>query len=322
VTSGAHGGRYLCALALAATLLGSGKSAPRAAIDLGQACRSSTGLSFVSTRNKGNTQVYALDVRRPRLVRRITQLAGMVGDPAWSPDGRRLAFRWFRPATKRVGVFIANADGSNVRQLVDQAATPDWSPDGKLIAYANLKPAERGISTVNVERALAGDHSATRVLTRTNNPDVPEEIPKWSPDGRRLLFSSNRRPSFDIWVVDADGRNLRDLTPRSSLEYVASWSPTGARIVFGSNRAAKSESGGDLYSIRFDGTGLLRLTRGSGNFGPAWSPDGRWIAFTSNRSGNTEIYLMRPNGKGQRRLTRHKGEDLGAAWIGNCRTRA
>jgi WD40 repeat protein len=77
------------------------------------------------------------------------------GYPTWSPNGRRLAFKWFRPKKRTVGIYVANADGSHVRRLVAKAGSPAWSPDGRLIAYTRLEQYTRGISVVDVDKRCA-----------------------------------------------------------------------------------------------------------------------------------------------------------------------
>jgi Tol biopolymer transport system component len=148
--------------------------------------------------------------------------------------------------------------------------------------------------------------------------DVPEEAPPWSPNGERIAFTSHRSGSSDIWMVDIDGGDLHNLTPEPSLESAASWSPDGRHIVFGSNRAASSVEGGDLFTMRPDGTDPQRLTDEGLSYRPAWSPDGRWIAFNSQRDGDSEVYAMHPDGTGQRRLTAHPETDGLPAWVGRC----
>jgi TolB protein len=279
--------------------------------------RGSTRLSFISTRD-GSEEIYALDIRRPDDVRRITRLPGIVQDQTWSPDGRRFAYRWFHPATQSLGVYVANADGSNPKLLVDNGTTPAWSPDGRLIAYTM----NYAIWVVDVNNALKGDLSTAHLLVRPHGELGQAEYPVWSPDGNRLLFNGLHNGSFDIWTVEADGSGLRDLTPQPSLEYSATWSPDGSEIVFGSNRASESQLGGDIFAVDVETRKIRRLTaEQGGNYAPAWSPDGRWIAFNSNRDGNTEIYIMRPNGTGQRRLTTAPQDDIFAVWVGDCRDR-
>jgi TolB protein len=277
----------------------------------------SAAISFISTRS-GRGQIYKLDLRRPQLVTRITNLPGLVAYPTWSPDGRRMAFTWLHPGQASPGIYVAKADGSNVRLLVAQAGSPAWSPDGRLVAYTRLRQDSRGLSVVDVAKALRGRNPATRVITRVN-PGIPEEWPAWAPDGKRLAFTSQRSGTSDIWVVDVTGSHLRNLTPRQpALDVGATWSPDGKQIIFGSDRAAGSQFGGDLYVMKADGSNVHALTSGHKEFGPAWSPDGRWIAFTSQRDGNPEIYLMRPDGTAPRRLTHQQKDDVSPGWVGRC----
>jgi TolB protein len=259
--------------------------------------------------------MYRLSINRPRRVQRVTHLDGIVEDPAWSPDGRRVAFRWFHPRTQRVGLYVANASGRHVRLLVNNGVTPAWSPNGREIAYAHGGSGGTGISVINVADALQGHHAPRAVTTTFGDP---QEYPVWSPDGKKILFSGFVDGSYDIFVVDADGTNLHDLTPNPGVDYLATWSPDGSEIVFGSNRNGANEFSGDLYKIDATGGHLRRLTSSRKNYGPAWSPDGRWIAFNSSRVGNSELYLMRPDGSHQRRLTRSRKDDAVATWIGRC----
>ena len=125
--------------------------------------------------------------------------------------------------------------------------------------------------------------------------------PAWSPDGRKIAFTSDRDGNSEIYVVNADGSGVERLTYSpveafplaggGSLGAVAAlpaWSPDGQKIAFASNRDGDV---GGIYAMNADGSGVERLTY-SGDLSPAWSPDGRKIAFASQRDGNLEIYVM------------------------------
>ncbi len=282
----------------------------------GTACAHGPGLSFVAT-DTSREQIYFLDARRASPAVQVVDLPGIVSDPAWSPDGRRVAFRWYQRGRPAPDVYVANADGSHLRLLVKEAAMPDWSPDGRLIAFANLHIGSRGISVVNVAQALR-EVDATRVVTRTDD-DVPEELPAWSPDGELIAFTSQRGGNSDIWTVAVDGSHLRNLTTEEfALESDPSWSPDGAHIAFGSNRASSSKWGGDIYVMGTDGRDVRRITFDDSAYAPAWSPDGCGIAFNSGMSGTSQIYVMRPDGSDIEQLTTSRPDAHGDPTIACC----
>jgi TolB protein len=104
-----------------------------------------------------------------------------------------------------------------------------------------------------------------------------------------------------VYVVNADGSGVRNLTPKSAEAYAApAWSPDGQKITFAGERSGNSE----IYVMNADGSGQRRLTRNLAYDGdPAWSPDGQKITFVSNRHGLYAVYVMNADGSGQRRLT-------------------
>jgi uncharacterized protein YjdB len=123
-----------------------------------------------------------------------------------------------------------------------------------------------------------------------------------SPDRTRIAFSSNRGGSFDIYLTDADGQNLRRLTSSSWNEGEPAWTPDGGRIVY----TATSGTTTQIAIMSVDGGDNRQITTASGgNHSPSVSPDGRTIAFVSARDGNHAIYTMALDGSNQRRLTRN-----------------
>ena len=123
-----------------------------------------------------------------------------------------------------------------------------------------------------------------------------------SPDRTRVAFSSDRNGSFDLFVMDADGRNTRRLTTDGGTEGEPVWTPDGSRIVFTSNQPG---AGSQLRSIMPDGKDPRLLTNSpGGNLSPDLSPDGSTIAFVSAREGNQDIYLMDIAGGAARRVTK------------------
>ena len=173
------------------------------------------------------------------------------------------------------------------------------------------------------------DGKNQRRLT-TNRRD--DRYPSWSPDGKRIAFTSSSKvigvhvvgvhplPVVDgtphIYVMDADGKNLRRLSNEFFAEWDPSWSPDGKRIVFTSSGAMDAAGGHwRIYVMDADGGNKQRLANDAvGGWEPSWSPDGERIAFVSHRDGNRDIYVMDADGKNQRRLTRTPAYDLYPSW--------
>jgi hypothetical protein len=123
----------------------------------------------------------------------------------------------------------------------------------------------------------------------------------FSPDRTRIAFSSNRAGSFDLYVMDADGQNLRRLTTDSANEGEPAWTPDGTRIVYTSSRGTATQV---VIMSSEGGEGRMLTTTPGGNHSPTISPDGRTVAFVSARDGNQEIYAISLDGSAQRRLTK------------------
>ena len=123
-----------------------------------------------------------------------------------------------------------------------------------------------------------------------------------SPDRTRIAFSSNRAGSYDLYVMDADGRDVRRLTVDAGSEGDPVWTPDGSRILY---TAAPPAGTPQVMSIRPDGRDARPVAVSAGaNRGPEVSPDGRRVAFVSTRDGNPEIYEAGIDGGAPRRLTK------------------
>jgi dipeptidyl aminopeptidase/acylaminoacyl peptidase len=139
-----------------------------------------------------------------------------------------------------------------------------------------------------------------------------ERDPSFSPDGKLIVFSSNSHPASntgdDIWLMNADGTNKRNLTPFANSQLNPVFTPDGKRIVFESNSGGTTA--GDIYVMNLDGSGLTNLTPAaeSEDQAPVVSPDGSKIAFERNLApGNDDIYVMRIDGSDLTNLTPEVG---------------
>jgi Tol biopolymer transport system component len=135
-----------------------------------------------------------------------------------------------------------------------------------------------------------------------------------------IAFHSNLDGDLEIFVMNADGSRVTQLTHNTDHEIEPMWSPDGRRIAFNSSRPGAFETV-EIFVMNADGTGITRLTNNAFiDFGPIWSPDGKQIAFTSNRDGDEEIFVMKADGTSVRQLTHNDGvTDVPTGWSPNGR---
>lgn len=203
------------------------------------------------------------------------------------------------------GIYMMDSDGSNrIRLSSPDAITdrhPAWSPERCRIAFASFT--QEGDDDIYV---MSADGKSIHRLTTDPARDM---FPDWSPDGKQISFISNRDGFRNLFVMNADGSNQRQVT-RNKGEYSQweQWSPNGDEIAFTYNPGG--DQGTSIYVIRPDGSGLRQVAPPSGGLGdrePTWSPDGKKIFVISNRSTRTEIWEINLDGSGLRQITSFDG---------------
>lgn len=258
----------LAALALGAVLPAAGcggSSRPQGPPDL----------LFVSTRD-GAYAIYGADADAKHAYR-LTKEQGdafsparlfFQTEPAWSPDGKRIAFVSNRDGVSRV--YAMDAGGAGTRRLTDTAKAdthPSWSPDGRWIVFSR-------------EGALFRVPAAGGPAARVGRGLGSARNPAYSPDGKLIAYDY-QQPGFEtrqIWVMRADGTGRRLVTRLVAVSSNPAWSPDGRRIAFQSDaRSVHAE----IWTVGADGSGLRRETVDPDleSFQPAWRPGGTAIAF-------------------------------------------
>ena len=199
-----------------------------------------------------------------RDLRRLTSAPGYDAEATISADGRRIVFTSMRDGD--LDIYVMDANGRNVRRLTNELGYDGgafFAADGRQIVY------------------------------RAFHPRTPEETARY----RQKLAEGVIEPNvFEIWMMNADGTNKRQITRLDAASFAPFLHPDGRRIIFASNHHDRGGRNFDLYLINTDGTGLERVTFNATFDGfPMFSPDGRRLVFASNRNararGDTNIFI-------------------------------
>lgn len=187
-------------------------------------------------------------------VRRLTNYDVYTAEGVLSPDGKRIVFTSLKDGD--LEIYTMNADGSDVKRLTHTPGYDGgawWSPDGKKIVYRANHPADsaelkayrdlldqRLVRPSKVELFMMNDDGSNqRQITHLGGANFG---PSWTPDGKRIIFSSNyrnpRSGNFDLYLIDPDGNNLEQLTFDESFDGFPMFSPDGTKLVWASNRHA------------------------------------------------------------------------------------
>jgi len=296
---------------------------------VGAAVSQPTGnIAFVWANFAFNTEEIAIMQADGTNQMKLTNEEGFDVSPAWSPDGRRIAFTSSRSMPPGYQgeqrfyseLYVMGADGSNVQRITFSEGMidfqPAWSPDGRRIVVA------RGPGTSPPPDHLTAptdlwiiDLGTGREQQLTNSPGTWEWFADWSPDGQRIAFEGDLAEpgNDDVYTIGVDGTGLQRLTSRPGFDGDAAYSPDGTSIAFDSDRTGNL----DVFVMRTNGTNIRQLTNHpAGDAQPKYSPDGQFIAFFSERDGTqppivpfptSDIFRMRADGTQQTNLTKSPG---------------
>ncbi|MBL8213711.1 MAG: S9 family peptidase [Bryobacterales bacterium] len=263
------------------------------------------------------------------------------GAPRWSPDGKSIAYSGALEGQR--GLIVAKADGSGARflhalegtnaPLPHMGETYAWSPDSKQLVFVHATPgpetAEASGDPVVITRYLYKPDFAegltrfndnkrlhlyvinveTKAVRQLTKGDLYEHSPDWSPDGKRILFISNREPdgdhffNYDAFTVDPSSGSITRLTATESAEYVPKWSPDGTRIAYLATRRGLTNlettmEDTHVWVMNADGSQRTELGKAIDNrqMTATWAPDGNWVYTTAIDHGSMKLYRMPSRG--------------------------
>jgi Tol biopolymer transport system component/DNA-binding winged helix-turn-helix (wHTH) protein len=230
--------------------------------------------------------------------------AGPSRSPVWTPDGKEIVYATLNPMTIDSGAWITGLNASDkprpLLALGRNVAVPAIARTGR-IAYS------RNVYQGNIWRqeipSRPGAIPTPVKLTDSSSLDLEA---RYSPDGSRIAFASNRSGAREIWTCGSDGAHCSQVTTfnASFISGTPRWSPDGKQLVFGSAAAGQK----DVYVVDANGGTSHRLTddRTRGEL-PSWSRDGKWIYFSATATGRNEIWKIPSSGGSAVQVTRDGG---------------
>ncbi len=204
------------------------------------------------------------------------------GPPAFSQDGSEIVFSSNRAGLE--SLWRISARGGNL-EAVSRSGPLEWYPSISLGGHAlafEYSDDEQNIWQIDLKDETHSKGPAKILIPAANAYNF---LPQFSPDGRRIAFQSNRSGYSEIWICDADGSNLVQLTNLHSLTGSPRWSPEGRYIAFDSRPNQHSEVDDVEVDVSDPQPHLIAQFHDADAFIPTWSRDGKWIYFSSNRGG-------------------------------------
>ncbi|MDX1995526.1 MAG: hypothetical protein SF029_24290 [bacterium] len=223
-------------------------------------------------------------------------------------------------------LFSVAGDGSGEASTASAARDIAYDPSGEFVAF--IRDVDYGSldaeATVEAEAtgepattfpelfvAPADDLNAAVQITELRSSIAAS--PTWNSDGRELIFVSNYDGDEDLWYITPDGENLYNITQNTAADRDPAWSPLlgNRQIVFASDIDSFGQT--EIYTIEYIEPNVpleyTRLTNATGSsWAPSWSPSGTLITFISDRSGDSDVYIMEPDGTGLRLMTEDDGD--------------
>ena len=252
---------------------------------------------FESTKD-GRSAIYTISTDGSNL-RKLTDSLTTDGQPRWSRDGKMIVFYSDRDGHSQL--YVMNADGSDQRKLTDGKDLdylPDFSPKGDFVVFQSRK--ERPGIAHDIYIIRVDGTNRTRLTDEKNGYTSP----KWSPDGKKILFEqtivtkkyyrdlsreemTQMRNSTEIFVMNKDGTNMKNLTNNEVEDSAPQWSKNGKTIYFMSKR----DGSPNVYAMNADGTNVRKVADGKIVTNPFISPDEKHFAYSKEVEGKWGLYI-------------------------------
>lgn len=237
--------------------------------------------------NDGNADIL-ISEKDGTFARAIASSQSIDKDPAWSPDGQRVAYSANSGSDNLYNLYLVDIDGSNTTRLTQNSGnnySPSWSSDGNQLVFHSDR---NGLT--NDLYIISTNGGSANPITQSSNNDT---LPTWSPVNNQIAFISQTASGIDIYLTDNSGANPRNLTNTPNVaEQALAWSPDGQIIVYAAPDSATNRVGLYAINVRSGGTPDTLLADSYDNLMPRFTTDGDAILFISNRNGRDGIYQL------------------------------
>jgi TolB protein len=242
--------------------------------------------------------IWTMDSATGRNLIQVTSHSSHDVQPSWMPDSKTLVF-----SSNRLGNFSLwkqLASGGGGTTMITKGAdmsdfAPAVSPDGKKIAFTSKGLAKETLVAIGAKQYIVFEKNLPTIWTvNVDGTELTQfaqgAYPVWSPDGKRIAFSSDVSGNWDIWMMNADGSGLTQITNDPKQQFSPSFSPDGKWITYSSNVSGHF----DIWIMKADGSAQTQLTTDKSEAStPFWGRDGN-IYFSSNKAGNWDIWRLTP----------------------------